>query len=162
MNNVQMSVFERELADPAKPALYECEFGAILPDAFPKFPDQVVIVPRHALQSAVEASLADLPLANQLAITVMAAAMQRKMSSFSGIPGVRGIQRVDGYAVPNHPHISMFPALRGESGAYTEPSRFSDDQTRRMLIERTLQNLALNPAEKQSLDAEIALIKKLT
>lgn len=158
---VELSVFEKEMADPTKPALYECELGAILPDAFPKFPDQIVIVAKHALHDRPEASLADLPLTAQCAMSIMAAAMQRKMETFSGVPGVRGIQRVDGFAVPNHPHIGMFPALRGESGAFTEPSRFNDDETRRILIERTLRNLALTPEEKQTLDTEIAKIQNM-
>ena len=94
-----------------------------MPDGFPKFPDQIVIIPAAGFPDRDTASFHDLPLSTQMAMIAVQAAFQKKMESFSGVPGVRGIIRVDGFAVPNHPHIVMFPGLRGESTAYTEPTR---------------------------------------
>ena len=91
------------------------------------------------------------------------AAFQKKMESFSGVPCVRGIIRGDGFAVPNHPHIVMFPALRGESTAYTEPPRlnFTEPGIREQLIRNTLQNLALTVAERGEIDSIIARVVDL-
>ena len=85
------------------------------------------------------------------------------MESFSGVPGVRGIIRGDGFAVPNHPHIVMFPALRGESTAHTEPNRpnFAEPEVREKLIRDTLQNLAPTAAERSELDSIIARVVDL-
>ena len=101
------------------------------------------------------ASFSDLSLTTQLALTCLVSVMDRKMRDFSGVPGVRAIARTDGFVVPDHPHIVMFPALRGESDAYTKPSRFTDEAVRKKLVQNTLRNLALTANEKVELDEEL-------
>lgn len=90
------------------------------------------------------------------------ASLDQKMRGFSGVPSVMPITRIDGFAVTNHPHIVMFPALRGESGAYTEPSRFQDSTTRRVLVERTLRNLSLTELEIADLDEKLERIRRIS
>ena len=57
----------------------------------------------------------------------------------------------------------MFPALRGESTAYTEPPRlnFTEPGIREQLIRNTLQNLALTVAERGEIDSIIARVVDL-
>ncbi len=140
--------------------LYKNERAGVgaIPDALPKFPDQIVIIPAKGFPDRDEASLYNLPLSTQMAMTAVQVVFQEKMESFSGVPGVRSIIRGDGFAVPNHPHIVMFPALRGESTAYTEPTRpsFTEPEVREKLIRNTLQNLALTAEERSKLDDMIA------
>lgn len=157
------TIFERVWTDPASPFLYKNEVAGvgIVADVFPKFPDQVVLVPAQGFPEREEASLSDLPFATQLALAALQSAMDKKMRSFSGVPAVRGVARVDGYVVPNHPHIVMFPALRGESGAYTEASRFTDEEIRALLVERTMQNLALTPSEIDELNEKLRRIQSI-
>ena len=149
------TVFERVWKDTSTHFIYKNETAGvgIIPDAFPKFPDQVVLIPAEGQPANNEASLSDLPHSTYLALACLQSVIGRKMEYF---PGVRAITRVDGFAVPNHPHIVMFPALRGESDAYTRPSRFSDPNVRRILVERTMQNLALSEEEVESIDTLLA------
>ena len=161
------TIFERVWSDPNSSFLYKSEAEdeaasvGIVVDAFPKFPEQVVLIPAQGFPERDEASFSDLPLATQLALSALQSAMDKKMSSFSGVPTVRAIARVDGFAVPNHPHIVMFPALRGESGAYTEPSRFTDEAIRQHLVEQTTKNLALTAEETDALDEMLQRIREL-
>jgi hypothetical protein len=156
------TVFELGWTDPDAPWLYKNEqYGVgIIADKFPKLPDQIVIVPAEGIHDKEFASLADLPHEVFFALAALQRFMIRKMEQYSGIEGVRAISRVDGFAVPNHPHIVMFPALRGESVAFTEPSRkeFKEDNIRRVLVQKTCVNLALTAEEKTELDQEIAEI----
>ena len=157
------TVFERVWSDSASPFLYKNEVTGvgIVADTFPKFPEQVVLIPAQGFPERDEATLSDLPLATQLALAALQSVMDKKMRSFSGVPTARAIARVDGYVVPNHPHIVMFPALRGESGAYTEASRFTDEEIRALLVERTMQNLALTPSEIDELNEMLRRIQSI-
>ena len=135
----------------------------MLADISPKLPHQIVIIPAIGFAERDSASLHDLDLRTQLAIRALETTMQKKMETFSGISGVRGIIRGDGYAIPNHPHTVMFPALRGESIIYTEPPRpaFTDEPTRRLLVERTVRNLALSRDEAGQLDTILGNIQQI-
>ena len=158
------TVFE-EIWNSDTPFIYRNETLGVgaLPDAFPKFPDQVVIIPAAGFPDREQTSVSDLLPVTQLALAALEAAIQRKMEHFSGVPGVRGIVRKDGFAVPHHPHIVMFPALRGESTAYTEPPRpaFTGKAVRKQLVARTLENLRLTPEEVGCLDILLARISRL-
>ncbi len=135
----------------------------IIADTFPKFPDQVVLIPANGFPERETASLYDLDFKTQIALAALEAAMQSTMESFSGIEGVRGIVRVDGFAVPNHPHKVMFPGLRGESNDFTKPPRpqFRDDATRTALVQRTLENLKFSTEETEQLSRELNRIASL-
>ncbi len=160
----QPTAFEKEWADPDAPWLYKNEqYGVgIIADKFPKLPDQIVIVPAEGIHDKEFASLADLPHEVFFALAALQRFMIRKMEQYSGIEGVRAIVRIDGFGVPKHPHIVMFPALRGESAAFTEPSReeFKEENIRDELAQKTCVNLALTPDEKAALDREITEIFK--
>lgn len=151
------TVFETVWADDTSPFLYKSDsLGVgVVADTFPKFPDQVVIIPATGFPDRDNASFSDLSLTTQLALTCLVSVMDRKMRDFSGVPGVRAIARTDGFVVPDHPHIVMFPALRGESDAYTKPSLFTDEAVRKKLVQNTLRNLALTANEKVELDEEL-------
>ena len=150
------TALERVWLNPDEQPIYRSnKHGVgIYPDAFPKFPDQVLIMPARGFPERQFASLHDLDLHTQLALTVLQTIVQRRMESFSGVDGVRGIVRVDGFAVPNHPHIVMFPGLRGESSDYTQPPRpqFEGAEVRQKLIEATLRNLCLTAEQMAELD----------
>lgn len=160
---MKQTVFEGVWQNPKSPFIIKNEeFGVgVVADAFPKFPDQVVIIPAEGFPERETASLCDLDSRTYFALCALQRVMQRKMESFSGIKGgVRGIARVDGYAVPNHPHIVMFPALRGESVDYTNPTRtqLTSPGVREHLIAQTVADLSLTARETDELDQMFARI----
>ena len=154
------TIFEKVWRDPTSPFLYKNEeVGVgIVADAFPKFPDQVVLIPRDGVTGNEKASISDLSLKTRMGLVSLMSCLDKKMSTFSGVPEVRAISHVEGFAVPNHPHIVMFPALRGESIDFFKPSRHADEEVRKMLVARTLKNLALTDVEKAKLDKELRSI----
>lgn len=164
---VKSTIFETEWNNANAPFLYRFESSkvnvGIIADAFPKFPDQVVLIPANGFPERETASLHDLDFKTQMALAALEAAIQSKMESFSGIEGVRGIVRVDGFAVPNHPHKVMFPGLRGESDDFTKPprSQFRDDATRALLVQRALENLRLSTEEVEQLNEQLSRIASL-
>ena len=154
------TIFEKSWQNPDSPFLYKNEEAGvgILADVFPKFPDQVVLIPRDGMPKNNNASMSDLDLKTQMGISCLISCMDEKMSIFSGVPEARAITHIEGFAVPNHPHVVMFPALRGESIDFFKPSRHTDEEVRQMLVARTLKNLALTKEEKNGLDEEIQRI----
>lgn len=154
------TVFEEAWVNRDAPFLYKNEtIGVgILADAFPKFPDQVVIIPRDGLAKNEKASISDLDPKIALAMFCLMQFMSEKMASFSGLSGVRAVTHIEGFAVPNHPHMVMFPALRGESQELHKPSRYNSEDVRKLLVERTLKNLALTKQEKEVLDTQLGLL----
>lgn len=158
------TVFEKVWQNPDSNFLYRNDQSqvGVVADEFPKFPDQVVLFPAQGFPECDHAIFSDLPFSTQLALSALMASLGQKMRGFSGVPSVMPITRIDGFAVPNHPHIVMFPALRGESSAYTEPSRFQDSTTRRVLVERTMRNLSLTKREIADLDEKLKLIRRIS
>jgi hypothetical protein len=85
-------------------------------DPFRKLPGTVVVVPREGTPGK-DAYLHDLPAHRLDQMSRVRVAFGRKMLA---ITGVRPIEHVEGYGVPDHAHVVMFPAARGEGRALYE------------------------------------------
>lgn len=154
------TIFEREWKNPNASFLYKSKNAGVgvVADEFPKFPEQVIVVPEKGFPGNENASLSDLDPQTYLALMFLVRFMDGKMKKFSGLDGVRGIVHAEGFAVKDHPHVVMFPAVRGESAGLNEPSRHSDASVRRMLVQNTMKNLALTPDESTRLDVQLEKI----
>lgn len=85
-------------------------------DPFRKLRGTVVVVPREGTPG-VDAFVHDLPDHRQDQMTRVRNALTRKMLT---VTGLRPIEHVEGYGVPDHAHFVLCPAARGAGSALYE------------------------------------------
>lgn len=108
---------------PAYP-VYESDDYVALVDRYPKFIGQVVVFP-HAGRPGENVAPYDLPTGTRIGLDYLSHVVQSRMSS--QFPRGRIIRHEEGFAVPDHPHVVLFPAERGQGKRLYEPSDFQPD-----------------------------------
>ena len=131
-------------------------FGVMaLADAFPKFPHQVVITPREGCYGQ-KTSVYDMAPSRRLQLELVAQAIGKKL--LSNAPEQRVIEHVEGYAVPDHPHIVMFSAERNQGvKLYGKAEPASADT-----LEATRCLLQIDGDEAAELDSRLQTVEDIT
>lgn len=134
MISADTTVFERTMQNfadwtgegeaPAYP-VYEGDNYVALVDRYPKFAGQVVVFPSRG-NPGQETAPYDLPAPVRLGMDYLTHVVQGRMKSI--YPTGRIIRHEEGFAVPDHPHVVLFPAHRGEGRKLYEPSEISPDE----------------------------------
>jgi diadenosine tetraphosphate (Ap4A) HIT family hydrolase len=154
----QVTVFEqtmRNYADwsgegdaPAYPIYESSDFVALI-DRFPKFIGQVVIFPSHGTPGENVAPY-DLPPVISLGIDYLSRKVQSRMSKV--FPSSRIIRHEEGFAVPDHPHVVLFPAARGDGKKLYEPSLLKPDDA---YFKEAQRQLRLEDEQKKLIDERL-------
>ena len=158
MTSGELTVFEKTMQNyadwtgegeaPAYPLYEGLEYVALV-DRFPKFDGQVVIFPSHG-QPGQETAPYNLPPSLRLGMDYLTHVIQTRMSS--RYPKGRIIRHEEGFAVPDHPHVVLFPAQRGEGKKLYEPSQFEPDKSYYRETQRLLQ---LESDQKRIVDEKL-------
>lgn len=125
-----------------------------LVDRFPKFFGQVVLFPRQGSPGEQVAPY-DIAPAESLGLDYLARTVQSRMSEV--FKGRRIIRHEEGFAVPDHPHIVLFPAKRGRGVRLYEPSLFKPDDRYFSAVQRKLR---IAGQEKAKIDDRLKRLAK--
>lgn len=133
---------------PAYP-VYEGEDYVALVDRYPKFVGQVVVFPQEG-RPGEDIAPYDLPARTRLGLDYLSHVVQSRMRT--RFPQGRIVRHEEGFAVPDHPHVVLYPAQRGEGRKLYEPSGFEPD-TR--YFKTTQQLLKIEEDQKKIVDARL-------
>ena len=136
----ERTVFEKAWNDPETVFLYRNdEHGVgVIVDIHPKVPNQLVVIPNESENAS---NIGGLDQKMSLKLMAVAAFMIAKLTDSGPDPKTRGIMHIEGFSVPDHPHIVVFSATRGESiNLHKSPL---DEGRQQQLIGETLANKSI-------------------
>lgn len=147
------TVFEK-VWDKPEEHLFRSEKHGVMAaaDRFPKLRLQSVIAPKEGA-SGQEASIYSYPEEMQLKLFVVASALGRKMLD-NCVDGERVITHIEGFNIPNHPHIVMFAAVRNAGVGLYSPGPQSEVFLNSR-FEDTLEVMRFTPVEAKELEARL-------
>ncbi len=150
------TVFEGVWESCENPLFKSEEHGVMaVADAFPKFPYHTVLFPREGEDQKVH-------------VHKLARAEAHKLYAVKHAIGAKILEHCDdeqrivdhteGFAVPNHAHIVLFAALRGEGKALYDKAILPNSEE---IIEQTIRDITLSEHEGAALEDELDVIRRI-
>jgi hypothetical protein len=122
-------------------------------DPFAKFHLHVVVAPREG-DPGKDVRFSKLPLLTKRLLHEVADAVEEKIERHIE-PEQRVITHTEGYGIPDHAHIVLFAAKRGEGKDLWVPRSAGE-----LAIEHTLNAISFNPNEAEMLDQRLAQVAR--
>ncbi len=119
-----------------------------LADPFAKFPMHVVVAPREGMPDE-EVYFSDLPRITKRLLHEVSDAVEEKIKQHCQ-PGQRVITHTEGFGIPDHAHIVLFAAERGEGQSLYVPCSAGA-----LAVQHTLEIISFSPIEAQALEQRL-------
>lgn len=151
-----LTVFERVVQNAPDEHLYLSERHKVLMavDPFAKLPLQSVIAPTTG-SAGQESHFDELPFRTQLKLHAASSFIGKKMLELCE-PGERVIKHIEGFGVPDHPHIVTYVAERGQGRDLYDGSFIGA-----AAVAPATEQLRLNDDEVDELDGLLTTIDRL-
>lgn len=138
---------------PSRVAFRHPDVSALV-DPFRKLPGTIVVIPKEATPDA-EHHLADLPPSRRMQLALVCQEFGKKIIEHAG---VRAIEHVEGYGVPDHAHIVIFPAAKGEGKALYEKVGLPEQPALDNELDNTLEQFGIVSVEAEILRRKLDLV----